>query len=277
MKLTQMKKNNNKLAVMVVSCDKYSDLWDDVFNLLDIHWAGRPYKTYLATDGKPYERKGVEVIHFGNIRQWMVCTRKAVERIDSEYVLFLMEDYFVIKDIDTQVIEEDIRFMEEYNGDFMNIHQKPAFLNEIDSRFINHYIRSIPRNTRYGLDTAGAIWRRDFFLEQLNREDGDAWRFEAMLVEDSKSEKGLPGTLFYDTRKPLNLCPGEVVRLGKFTLDTVKIIEETGYRIQSKRERMTKVEYYKDWIKGRLSHIKYGRKFLKRIGKIFGFVFFTED
>lgn len=268
---------NNKLAIIVVSCDKYSDLWDDVFNLLDIHWANRPYKTYLATDSKPYERKGVEVIHFGNIRQWMVCTRKAVERIDSEYVLFLMEDYFAIKDIDTQVIEDDIRFMEENHADFINLHQKPYFLKEEDSKFVTNDIRTIPNNTRYGLDTAGAIWRRDFFIEQLNREDGDAWRFEAILVGDSMSESGIPGKLYFDTRKPLNLCPGEVVRLGKFTLDTVKIIEGTGYKILSNRARMTKIEYYKDKLKGRLCNVKHGRKFLKWCGRKMGFVFFTED
>lgn len=269
--------NKNKLSIVVVSCDKYSDLWDDVFNLLDIHWANRPYKTYLATDSKPYERKGVEVIHFGNIRQWMVCTRKAVEKINAEYILFLMEDYFVIKDIDTKVIEEDLEFMEENGGDFMNIHQKPYFLKEEDSRFVTSTIRTIPNNTRYGLDTAGAIWRKDFFMEQLRREDGDAWRFEAILVNDSMSEKGLPGKLFFDTRFPLNLCPGEVVRLGKFTLDTIKIIEGTGYQIKSTRARMTKMDYYKDKFKGRLANVKHGRKTLKWIGKKLGFVFFTED
>lgn len=269
--------SDNKLSIVVVSCDKYSDLWDDVFNLLDIHWPDRPYKTYLATDSKQYERKGVEVIHFGNIRQWMVCTRKAIERIDSEYVLFLMEDYFVIKDIDTRIIEEDLRFLDEQQADFINLHQKPYFLNEEDSKYISKDIRTIPNNTRYGLDTAGAIWRREFFLEQLNREDGDAWRFEAILVGDSMSEKGIPGKLFFDTRKPLNLCPGEVVRLGKFTLDTVKIIESTGYKIQSTRARMTKWEFYMDKLKGRLASVKHGRRFLKRIGRKLGFVFFTED
>lgn len=270
-------KKNDKLAIVVVSCDKYNDLWDDVFNLLDIHWKERPYKTYLVTDTKPYEREGVNVIHFGNIRQWMVCTRKAIEKIDAEYILFLMEDYFVIKDIDTLVIEEDLKFMEENCGCFMNLHKQPAFLSLGDSQLIDNNIRTIPNDTRYGLDTAGAIWRKDFFLEQLYREDGDAWRFEAMLVEDSKSEKGLPGKLYFDIRCPLNLCPGEVVRLGKFTLNTVKIIERTGYKIQSKRERMSLFEYYKDRLKGRLSHIKHGRKILKWIGKKMGFVFFTKD
>ena len=269
--------SKQKLAIVVVSCDKYSDLWDDVFNLLDIHWSGRPYKTYLATDSKPYKRADIEVLYFGNIRQWMVCTRKAIEMINAEYILFLMEDYFVIKDIDTHVIEEDLKFMDEHQADFINLHQKPYFLREENSEFVTKDIRTIPRNTRYGLDTAGAIWRRNFFLKQLNREDGDAWRFEAILVEDSKNDAGLPGKLFYDTRNPLNLCPGEVVRLGKFTLDTVKTIEGTGYKIQSNRERMTKVEYYKDKLKGRLASVKYGRKLLKKIGKKFGFVFFTED
>lgn len=272
---------NDKMAIVVVSCDKYSDLWDDMFNLLDIHWADRPYKTYLTTDSKPYERKGVEVLHFGDIRQWMVCTRTALEMIDTEYVLFLLEDYFIIKDIDNKQIEEDLAFMEKYQGDFLNMCQRPYYLVDNDSQFVTKDIRIIPNNTRYGIDTAGAIWRREFFLEQLRRKDDDAWGFEAMLVKDSQSPQGAPGKLYFDTRKPLNMCPGEVVRLGKFTLNAVKTIESTGYKIQSTRARMTRFESFKDRLKGKLSlklvNLKHGRKTIKKIGRLFGFVFFTED
>lgn len=272
---------SEKMAIVVVSCDKYSDLWDDMFNLLDIHWPDRPYKTYLTTDSKPYEREGVEVLHFGDIRQWMVCTRTALEMINTEYVLFLLEDYFIIKDIDTKQIEEDLEFMEQYHADFLNMCQRPYYLVENDSKFVTKDIRIIPNNTRYGIDTAGAIWRRQFFLDQLRRKDDDAWGFEAMLVKDSQSPQGAPGKLYFDTRKPLNMCPGEVVRLGKFTLNAVKRIESTGYKIQSTRARMTKYESFKDRLKGKLSlklkNLKHGRRTLKRIGRLFGFVFFTEN
>ena len=169
--------------------------------------------------------------------------------------------------------------MDDNKGDFMNLHQRPYYLNEKESVFVSNDIRTIPNNTRYGLDTAGAIWRRSFFLEQLHREDGNAWRFEAMLVADSQTPHGIPGRLFFDTRMPLNLCPGEVVRLGKFTLQAVRIVESTGYKIQSTRARMTKFENFKDQLKGKLSlsNIKHGRRLLKKIGRLFGFVFFTDD
>lgn len=265
------------LSIVVVSCDKYSDLWDDVFNLKDKFWPDCPYKTYLATDKAPYNREGVDVIHFGNIREWMVCTRKALESIDTPYVLFLMEDYFITKQIDNMSIEDVLCFMKEQNASFVNMHNKPYFLKNEDMCYKDQRFVKIPKHLRYGLDTAGAIWNRDFFIEQLNREDGNAWRFEAMLVEDAIGEPGLPGNLYYDTQESLNLCKIEVVRLGKFRLDAIEYIENTGYKIVSTRARMTKFEMLKDNVKGRLASVKHGRKFLKRVGKLFGFVFFTED
>ena len=265
------------MSIVVVSCDKYSDLWDDMFNLMDRFWPDRPYETFLATDTINYQRNGVKVIHFGNIREWMVCTRIALERIPTPYVLFLMDDYFMVDNVNNEEIEEGLRIVKDLNASFLNLHQKPVFLRDEDSVIVKPHIHTIPNNTRYGLDTAGAIWNKDFFIKQLYKEDGDAWRFESMLVSESLTDKGLEGRLFYDDRMPLHICKKEVVRLGKFTLDGIRIIEKTGYKIQSNRARMTRMEFWKDKLRLRLATIKHGRKFLKNVGRKLGFVFFTED
>lgn len=268
---------SEELSIIVVSCDKYSDLWDDMFNLLDRFWPNRPYETYLATDTLQYNREGVTVINFGNIREWMVCARKAIEKINTPFVLFLMEDYFVVREVQNDIIEEDLNLMKKNKIDFLNIHCKPYFLYEKDFEFLNDNLIKIPRHLRYGLDTAAAIWNREFFIKQLSKEDGNAWRFEAMLVEQAKTEEGLPGNLYFDNRSPMNLCSQEVVSLGKFKPSAIKEIERTGYKILSKRERMSYLEVKKEKIKKRLSSIKYGRKFLKKVGRKLGFVFFTDN
>lgn len=268
---------SDELSIMVVSCDKYSDLWDDMFNLLDRFWPDRPYETYLATDTLQYNREGVTVINFGNIREWMVCTRKAVEQIKSPYILFLMEDYFVTKDVKTDNIKEDVELMKERNIDYMNIFRKPYYLEEKDFDYLTRWVVKIPKNTRYGLDTAAAIWKRDFFIEQLCREDGNAWRFESMLVEDALSERGLPGNLYFDVRYPMNICSKEVVLQGKFYPDAVKEVEATGYKILSPRERMNSIEIYMAKLRKQLSSIKYGRRLIKKVGRLCGMKFFTND
>ena len=43
---------SSKLAILMLSCDKYSDLWDDFFNLKERFWPDCPYHCYLATDTK---------------------------------------------------------------------------------------------------------------------------------------------------------------------------------------------------------------------------------
>lgn len=55
-----MENNTPQLAILVLSCDKYSDLWDDFFNLKDKFWPECPYSCYLATDTKEYNREGVQ-------------------------------------------------------------------------------------------------------------------------------------------------------------------------------------------------------------------------
>ena len=114
-------KNNKDLAILVLSCDKYSDLWDDFFNLKEQHWPDCPYPTYVATDSVQYERPGVQVIHFGNIRTWTVCARKAIEKIDSHYIALFLEDAFIYKKIDSSIIEVDVQIMKEKGIDFLTL------------------------------------------------------------------------------------------------------------------------------------------------------------
>ncbi len=268
---------SKNMSIVVVSCDKYNDLWDDMFNLLDKFWPNRKYETYLATDTLNYQRPGVKVINFGKIREWMVCTRKALGQIDTPYVLFLMDDYFIVDYIKEKEIENDLSFMMANNGSYLDLQRKPDYLKTKDSITVLQHIHTIPPHTKYGICADAAIWNRKFFIEQLEKEDGDAWRFEMMEIEQSKTEKGLEGNLYYDDRMPLHICKREVVRLGKFTLDGVRIVERTGYKILSTRERMTKTEYLKDRIKSILASIKIGRKFIKRVATKMGYRFFTDD
>ena len=42
-------------ALLVSSCDKYSDCWDPFFKLLSIYWKDLEYPVYLITEEKEYE------------------------------------------------------------------------------------------------------------------------------------------------------------------------------------------------------------------------------
>ena len=277
MGMNSIEQLDSNLALLVQSCDKYSDVWDDFFNLRDRFWPDCTFKWYLATDAKPYNKEGVEVIHFGNIREWTTCMLKTLEKIKEPYVALFLEDAFIYKKIDNEIIKQDVQFVIDNKVDFLTLEKKPKFIPPEEYKyFAPHYV-VIPKHQKYGVDTAAAIWNKNFLLELLSREVSDAWQFEINLCKLAATEEGLPGLILYDERGPFNISPVEVVRLGKIKPDAVKFFHNLGYDLQTQRPRLSKWQVLQEKLKVKLYYLKYGRKTLKRIGRLFGFQFLSED
>lgn len=271
-------KINNNMAILVLSCDKYKDLWNDFFNLKERFWPDCNFKTYLATDSAEYLREGVNVIHFGNERMWSRCARIALEQIEEPYVSLFLEDAFIYKTIDNCIINDDVKFAVENKTDFLTLEKKPAFLPPEEWQYFADNMVVIPAHQRYGVDTAAAIWKKEFFMKQLSLADCNAWQFEVKMCEQAKTEKGNEGLLLYDCRGPFNISPVEVIRIGQWRPEAIEFFHNLGYDIDtSKREVMSPFEVKKEAFRRKMSSIKYGRKLLKQIGRLLGFPIFTDD
>lgn len=85
----------DKLSIVVVSTDSYSDLWPDFFKCLKDYWPDCPYKIYLVNNILDPDFDGVEVINSGENAQWSERTRNALHKIPTKYVCCLLEDFFI--------------------------------------------------------------------------------------------------------------------------------------------------------------------------------------
>lgn len=267
--------NANKLAILVLSCDKYCDLWDDFFNLKDKFWSDCPYKCYLATDSKDYHREGIDVICFGNIRTWSMCAAKAIEQIKEPYIALFLEDAFIYKKIDTSIIDENLNLFIDRKMDFLTMER-----NRMRKKFKSGdeaapHIWRIDRHQKYGIDTSAAIWDKEFLRKALEKEDCNAWQFEVNYCKEAESEEGLQGEIFFDDRQPFNISPVEVVQLGKLSTDAIKFFHKLGYDIQSNRERMGLWQMFYFRERNRLEKNPYLRRIIKTICKMFGIKFFS--
>lgn len=271
--------NNNTssphLAILVLSCDKYSDLWNDFFNLKEKFWPNCPYKCYLATDTVDYKREGVELIHFGNIRTWSICAYKALEQIPEEYVALFLEDAFIYKKIDSSVIAEDFQFAIDHRADYITLERNRMEKKLTPEDQMSPHIWRIYKHRKYGIDTSAAIWDKRFLMKELEKEDCNAWQFEVNYCRDAESERGLQGEIFFDERQPFNISPIEVVQLGKLSTDAIKFFHRLGYDVLSERERMgwKQMLYFRE--RNRLEKNPYLWKLIKTICKLFGVKFFT--
>lgn len=229
------------MAIVVVSYDGYSDLWQDYFDLLNKYWEDRKYPVYLANNTKKPNFKNVIVINGGENSQWSTRTRIAVENIKEPYICLLLEDFFTSSKIDSSVIENIMTFIKENNIKYYKLN---SFSKIKGKKFKNSdYLFRIPQNLDYGISLQPAIWERNFLLELLGTEDYNAWKFEADRVKESSGSPKAPleGCL-YDNRNVLKICHGVVQ--GKFLPPAVKCFKKQNYFLNvENRGVMTKKEY----------------------------------
>lgn len=268
--------STDKLSILVMSCDKYSGIWADFFKCKDLFWPDCPYKTYLATDSKPFNYNGVETIHFGNVREWSQCVRLALDKIDTPYVCLWLEDALICEKIDTSIIQEDLDYVINNNVDYFCIEIKRRFIPEQMKEVANH-LRVIDPHQRYGVDTAVAIWERNYFLEKLQK-DCNPWQFEVDRCAEAATEAGINGITLYDDRHPANVSPVEILRRGKFRPEGIRFMKSKGFELDtSVLPIMSRGEVFKEWLRGKASRIKFGKGFLKAIGKRLGFYVYTSN
>lgn len=268
---------DNRLSILVLTCDAYSDLWNDFFTLKEKFWPDCPFRTYLITESKGYKRNGVSVMQMGKSLNWSGRLREALKRIDTPLVLPILEDFFIYKKIDNKIILEDVEFCVSHLVSFLTLQYK-SIIESPQRKYFDKYV-IIPKHEKYPVTTESAIWNKNYFLSKLGEDDYSAWQFEVNMCNEAKTEQGIDGLLLCDERKPINITEVPIVIQGKFYPLGISFFRSLGYSIDvSKRKIMTTSDVIKYRLKVKLSQIRFCRKQMKFIAsKLFGYQFFTDD
>ncbi len=271
---------NDKMSILVLSCDKYKDAWDGFFDTKEKYWPDCNFKTYLVTNNFPYEREGVITLDEGDV-DWSTRFRNAVIKANTPYISVFLEDSFICEKVDNHLINDLINFAEEHKVSWLNLEDAFDYrLNIVkDKEYYADHLFIIPKNLNYAVDTCAAVWDKAYLLETIGPEDYGAWQFEIDLCKKAASEEGIPGLLLCDDRQPFNVTKQPIIIQGKYYRPGLKFFRNRGYIINTgDREIMSHWDCFLYRFKQRMSKAKHGRRFLKWVGHhIFGLEFMSED
>ena len=114
--------NNRKIAFLIVSCDKYSDLWVPFFTLLDKYWPEIYYKKYLLSNSKEFSWPGVNQINIGEDISYSDNLLKCIDHIDEDWILLWLEDLFLSSPVNTTKLDRIISvFTKNESVDSINV------------------------------------------------------------------------------------------------------------------------------------------------------------
>lgn len=166
-------------TVVVSSCDNYEDTWYPFFTVLRNRWKNIPYPIVLNTETKSFQMEGLNICSFHlyqhpNEVPWSLRLKETLKRIETPYIIFLLEDFFLESDVDNQKIQQCIQWMDEdptiscfdFAGTICGKKpcQYPGFMER-------------PRFSQYKFNAQAAVWRRIDLISYL-RDDEDPWVWE---------------------------------------------------------------------------------------------------
>ena len=182
-------------SILVSSSDAYSDLWTPFFTLFRRNWPDCPYPVYLGTNQAQFDHRGVRTLNAGADESWSKNLRFFLSQIDSDYVLFLLEDFFLVKRVPTPLVSEQLMSLHTLGGAMLRLFPNPP----PHLRVKGHSgIGSVHRFAPFRVSAQAALWKRADLLALLA--DGESpWEFERNGTDRSRSRS----EGFYCTYKPV--------------------------------------------------------------------------
>jgi hypothetical protein len=186
-------RTSERCAVYIGTCDSYSDLWPGFFYCWRRYWPDCPYPVFLGANERTWTDPGITTLHSAPNTTWSQRIIDQLSLLDHEYVLFVLDDFFLRARVDGKRIADLISYLDVKRGGAVRLLPRPPpQLRDGDYPYVGECLPDTP----YRICTQATIWRRLDFIGLLRSEE-NIWQFE---MEGQK--RGLAsGKLFFSVYK----------------------------------------------------------------------------
>lgn len=261
---------NNKFAVVIISCDAYKDAWNTFLLCFEKFWPNFSGRKYFITNTENIKDSDFIVIKTGEEKSWSAKVRTALKSIDEQFLIVLLEDYFLCKKVFDADIFKAENFVLDKNADYLCLMPYKYMI-----RYDSNYSLISSKNL-YGKILQPSIWKKTYLESCLFDDDFSAWEFERRQKKSSVLR--IAGKDYCTKKKVLGFKNG--ILQGKWYGPSVKHIKKIGINVDTKyRAFLPRFEIFKRRIKlfAQAVFPSCFLKIMKRILSKIGFKFVTKD
>lgn len=161
-------------ALLVLTCDSYSDLWTPFFKLLERHWPDRPFPLYLGAGAATFDSPAVTMLRSNAGRDWSQCVIEYLDQLPQRQVLILLDDFFLRRRVDTSAVMRCLAFSRTKQATQLRLVSRPGPTGRFPE---DDLIGECAAGSPYRLSMQAAIWDRAK-LRELLRAGESIWEFE---------------------------------------------------------------------------------------------------
>jgi hypothetical protein len=264
-------KKMQKIAILINSCDKYSDVWEIFFPLFFKYWPDCPWEIYLGSNTKLYNHPKVKPLIVGEDISWADSTRKMLEQLPYDNVLFFLDDFFIFWHVNNVKVMRLYEWFCNLDANYLRFRNDPPI--NIPVAGYPELVEIMPGEFyRTSLDIA--FWKRSTFLSIL-KEGESPWSME---INGSERSIRFPG--FYASREWV-IERRNGLEAGKWKRYNLELIKKEGLIVPYGHSITGIVEHYYINLKGQFYRSVFYKSHLYRIlhgtgKKVYRFFFPTE-
>lgn len=171
--------NISNIAFLVVSCDKYKDLWPIFFKTFFKYWDECPYKIYLASNFEKYVDDRINNISFGQDSDYSSNLCNILSEIEEEWIIVWYEDAFITKKVNNQLVLDIVTEAVNKNIDYLKLTVDfPLYYGKPNQNF-----GPIPRGVKYRSAMGMALYHRKT-LDKILIPGLSAWQLDKSTDND---------------------------------------------------------------------------------------------
>ena len=180
------------LTIFVNTSDNFDDCWIPFFTLFKRYWPDCPYPIVLNTETKDFQFDGLDIqcskVATGESRRltWSECLARSLDAIESPYILYLQEDYFLEAPVRADLIST---FLEEFrsgNADVIRILECGGAGPWHPSK--NPLLWEVDQQSQYRISLQAALWRKSTLRSQVRLHESP-WQLEVFGSARARRKK----------------------------------------------------------------------------------------
>ena len=204
----------NEIPVILHSMDSYSKFWNPWYHLFNLHCKNHGPIIFLSEEKEPDFVNDVTHIKTGK-GEWGERLLIALEQIESEFVFYMQEDFWCIKDF--ELTDNILEMFEEYKMDQLHIKEN---INLIKTIKIKDNLLKFTQDSEYTQNHQFGLWRKSKLKDNVLPNE-NPWENE--INGSIRLNKNPHNIYLLDYHWYISVCRrGEIMPRGQ------KIIEKYG-------------------------------------------------
>ena len=165
---------DERVTLLIPSCDRYADLWPTFFALLRRQWPDCPFRIVLGSNHLACTEPGIDSVCIGDDIDWSRGVRAMLERVTTPAVLVVLEDFILLKRVDSTEVLARVDDFFHLDAAYLRLRPFPP----PDVRLARFpAVGECEPGAPYRASMQAALWRREDLLSLL-RDGENPWEFE---------------------------------------------------------------------------------------------------